>query len=175
MGLTDDIKELNVLTEAQINDSFEIKKIMSSINMMSEASINKFVNNFQKEMGIPFNNVLFMDLDIKTVSFGGYDKKATETYIMEQQKHYEGEISNLKEDATKLSEAVKGLQQMREANMSESKSTIHSLRINVSVEVNSTAFTLTGRSAKHAAAAGSAAPSGCGAAAGQWKPCGSRC
>ena len=39
--------------------------------------------------------------------------------------------------------------------LSESKSTIHSLRINVSVEVNSTAFTLTGRSAKHAAAAGS--------------------
>ena len=67
MGLTDDIKELNVLTEAQINDSFEIKKIMSSINMMSEASINKFVNNFQKEMGIPFNNVLFMDLDIKQI------------------------------------------------------------------------------------------------------------
>ena len=37
----------------------------------------------------------------------------------------------------------------------ESNNTIHSLRINVSVEVNSTAFTLTGRSAKHAAAAGS--------------------
>ena len=69
-----------------------------------------------------------MELDIKTVSFGGYDKKATETYILEQQKGYEDEIAKLKEDATKLSEAVKGLQQMREANMSESKSTIDNLR-----------------------------------------------
>ncbi len=68
-----------------------------------------------------------MELDIKTVSFGGYDKKATETYIAEKSKAYEDEIAKLKEDATKLSEAVKGLQQMREANMSESKSTIDHL------------------------------------------------
>ena len=33
-----------------------------------------------------------MELDIKTVSFGGYDKRATETYVLEQQKHYEDEI-----------------------------------------------------------------------------------
>ena len=70
-----------------------------------------------------------MDFDIKTVSFGGYDKKATETYIAEQQKKYEDEIAKLKEDATKLSEAVKGLQQMREANMTESKSTIDNLKL----------------------------------------------
>ena len=69
-----------------------------------------------------------MELDIKTVSFGGYDKRATETYVLEQQKHYEDEISKHKDDATKLSEAVKGLQQMREANMSESKSTIVNLK-----------------------------------------------
>ncbi|MCR5214674.1 MAG: hypothetical protein K6E10_09670 [Eubacterium sp.] len=69
-----------------------------------------------------------MELDIKTVSFGGYDKKATETYIAEKSKAYEDEIAKLKEDATKLSEAVKGLQQMREANMSESKSTIENLQ-----------------------------------------------
>jgi cell division septum initiation protein DivIVA len=69
-----------------------------------------------------------MELEIKTVSFGGYDKKATETYILEQQRQYENEIAKLKEDATKLSEAVKGLQQMREANMTESKSTIDNLQ-----------------------------------------------
>ena len=34
---------------------------MSLINMMSESSINKFVNNYQKEMGIPFNNELFIE------------------------------------------------------------------------------------------------------------------
>lgn len=69
-----------------------------------------------------------MELEIKTVSFGGYDKKATETFILEQQKHYEDEIEKLKADTTKLSEAVKGLQQMREANMTESKSTIDNLK-----------------------------------------------
>ena len=69
-----------------------------------------------------------MALEIKTVSFGGYDKGATEKYVLEQKKHYEDEITKLKEDATKLSEAVKGLQQMREANMTESKSTIDDLK-----------------------------------------------
>ena len=69
-----------------------------------------------------------MALDIKTVSFGGYDKNATETYVSELKKKYEDEIAKLKDDATKLSEAVKGLQQMREANMTESKSTIDNLK-----------------------------------------------
>ena len=53
-------------------------------------------------------------LKLQTVSFGGYDKKATETFILEEQKKYEDEINQLKADAEKLSEAVKGLQQMRE-------------------------------------------------------------
>ena len=65
--LTDDIKELNVLNENQINDSFEIKKLMSSINMMSECAIDKFVNNFQNDMVIPFKNTYFMDLDINKI------------------------------------------------------------------------------------------------------------
>ena len=68
-----------------------------------------------------------MALEIKTVSFGGYDKNATETFVLEMQKKYEDEINKLRDDATKLSEAVKGLQQMREANMTESKSTIDEL------------------------------------------------
>ena len=67
-----------------------------------------------------------MELNIKTVSFGGYDKKATETFVLEMQKSYDDEINQLKADAEKLSEAVKGLQQMRETNMTESKSTIDS-------------------------------------------------
>ena len=44
------------------------------------------------------------------------------------QKSYDDEINQLKADAEKLSEAVKGLQQMRETNMTESKSTIDSLK-----------------------------------------------
>ena len=68
-----------------------------------------------------------MELNIKT-SLSGYDKKATETYILEQKNSYEKEIQTLREDAAKLSEAVKGLQQMREANMEESSSTISNLK-----------------------------------------------
>ena len=69
-----------------------------------------------------------MELNIKTVSFGGYDKKATETFVLELEKKYEDEIKQLQTDAEKLSEAVKGLQQMRETNMTESKSTIDNLK-----------------------------------------------
>ena len=37
-----------------------------------------------------------MELNLKTVSFGGYDKKAVETYIEGQQEEYEKQIASSK-------------------------------------------------------------------------------
>ena len=69
-----------------------------------------------------------MDFELKTVSFGGYDKKAVETYITEMQEDYEKQITQLKETAAKLGETVDSLRKMREVNMSESKSTVDTLK-----------------------------------------------
>ena len=69
-----------------------------------------------------------MDFDLKTVSFGGYDKKAVETYITEMQEDYEKQIAQLKETTAKLGETVDSLRKMREVNMSESKSTVDNLK-----------------------------------------------
>ena len=69
-----------------------------------------------------------MEFELKTVSFGGYDKKAVETYITEMQEDYEKQITQLKETAAKLGETVDSLRKMREVNMSESKSTVDTLK-----------------------------------------------
>lgn len=69
-----------------------------------------------------------MDLQFKTASFGGYDKKAVEAYIEEMQENHDKEISELKANIGKLSETVKNLHTMREVNMNESTSTIDSLK-----------------------------------------------
>ena len=70
-----------------------------------------------------------MEFDLKTVSFGGYDKKAVETYITEMQQDYEKQISQLKETTVKLGETVDSLRKMREVNMSESKDTVDKLKV----------------------------------------------
>lgn len=69
-----------------------------------------------------------MDLQIKTTSFGGYDKKAVEAYIEEHNDAHEKEVAELKANIVKLSETVKNLHTMREVNMNESSSTIDSLK-----------------------------------------------
>ena len=69
-----------------------------------------------------------MDLQIKTTSFGGYDKKAVEAYIEQQNEAHEKEVEELKANIVKLSETVKNLHTMREVNMNESSSTIDSLK-----------------------------------------------
>ena len=69
-----------------------------------------------------------MDLELKTVSFGGYDKKSVEAYIAEMKNDYEGQIAELKGAAGKLSETVDSLRKMREVNMNESKSTVDNLK-----------------------------------------------
>lgn len=69
-----------------------------------------------------------MDVQFKTASFGGYDKKAVEAYIEETQATHEKEIADLKANILKLSETVKNLHTMRETNISESTATIDNLK-----------------------------------------------
>lgn len=69
-----------------------------------------------------------MDLQLKTASFGGYDKKAVESYIEELNTTHEKEVSELKANVLKLSETVKNLNTMREVNFNESTSTIDNLK-----------------------------------------------
>lgn len=69
-----------------------------------------------------------MDVQFKTASFGGYDKKAVDAYIEETQATHEKEIADLKANILKLSETVKNLHTMREANINESTATIDNLK-----------------------------------------------
>lgn len=69
-----------------------------------------------------------MDVQFKTASFGGYDKKAVDAYIEETQSAHEKEVADLKANILKLSETVKNLHTMRETNISESAATIENLK-----------------------------------------------
>lgn len=69
-----------------------------------------------------------MDVQLKTASFGGYDKKAVETYIEDLNMSHEKEVADLKANVLKLSETVKNLHTMREVNLNESSSTIDNLK-----------------------------------------------
>ena len=69
-----------------------------------------------------------MDVQFKTASFGGYDKKAVDAYIEETQASHEKEVAELKANVLKLSETVKNLHAMRETNISESTATIENLK-----------------------------------------------
>lgn len=69
-----------------------------------------------------------MDVQFKTASFGGYDKKAVDAYIEETQAAHEKEVADLKANILKLSETVKNLHAMRETNISESTATIDNLK-----------------------------------------------
>lgn len=69
-----------------------------------------------------------MDVQFKTASFGGYDKKAVDAYIEETQANHEKEIAELKANVLKLSETVKNLHAMRETSINESTATIENLK-----------------------------------------------
>lgn len=69
-----------------------------------------------------------MDVQFKTASFGGYDKKAVDAYIEETQASHEKEVAELKANVLKLSETVKNLHTMRETNINESTATIENLK-----------------------------------------------
>jgi len=69
-----------------------------------------------------------MDVQFKTASFGGYDKKAVDAYIEDTRKAHEKEVADLKANVLKLSETVKNLHSMRETNINESTATIENLK-----------------------------------------------
>ncbi len=69
-----------------------------------------------------------MDVQFKTASFGGYDKKAVDAYIEDTQAAHEKEVADLKANILKLSETVKNLHTMRETNINESTATIDNLK-----------------------------------------------
>ncbi len=69
------------------------------------------------------------DMDMfKTVKFGGYDKSSVDYYIEDLKSQHEKEVSELKANVNKLSEAVLSLKTMREVNMNESNKTIEELK-----------------------------------------------
>lgn len=83
--------------------------------------------------------IYIMDIQLKTASFGGYDKKAVEAYIEELNQAHEKEVETLKANVLKLSETVKNLHTMREVNLNESSSTIDNLkRVNDELQVEVT-------------------------------------
>ncbi len=69
-----------------------------------------------------------MDVQFKTASFGGYDKKAVDAYIEDTQAAHDKEVADLKANILKLSETVKNLHTMRETNINESTATIDNLK-----------------------------------------------
>ena len=69
-----------------------------------------------------------MDVQFKTASFGGYDKKAVDAYIEDTNRAHEKEVADLKANVLKLSETVKNLHAMRETNINESTATIENLK-----------------------------------------------
>lgn len=95
--------------------------------------IKYFVSNFDER------GIYKMDVQLKTASFGGYDKKAVETYIDELNATHEKEVADLKANVLKLSETVKNLNTMREVNFNESTSTIDNLKkVNDELEIEVT-------------------------------------
>lgn len=65
---------------------------------------------------------------LKTVKFGGYDKASVDYYIDELKEKHNKEVEDLKENVSKLSEAVLSLKTMREVNMTASSKTIETLK-----------------------------------------------
>ena len=80
-NLIDDMKEMNVLTEDEINQNLQNNKIMYTINKISQYAISQFVSHFRIDLGNEFKNVIFVDLNmekvlVKTMDiFGPYKPK----------------------------------------------------------------------------------------------------
>ena len=66
-SLLDEIKDMKVLTAQEINEHLKLKKIMSTINKVSEKAITSFVFLFLNDLGKDFKNVSFATLDMTKV------------------------------------------------------------------------------------------------------------
>ena len=65
--LIDCIKKMDVLTQKEISDIMQSKKLMYTINKVSQNSITIFVSQFRLELGKEFKNINYMDLKMENV------------------------------------------------------------------------------------------------------------
>ena len=66
-SLLDDIKGIKVLTDDEINESFKLKKIMYTINKISEKAITSFIFCFLNDLGNHFKDYSFISLDMTKI------------------------------------------------------------------------------------------------------------
>ena len=66
-SLLDDIKEMKILTDQEINENIKLKKIMSSINKVSQKAITSFVFCFLNDLGLHFKDFSFISLDMTKI------------------------------------------------------------------------------------------------------------
>ena len=66
-SMLDDIKEMNVLTEDEINESFKLQKIMTTINNVSQKAITSFVFCFLNDLGLHFKKFTFITLNMSKI------------------------------------------------------------------------------------------------------------
>lgn len=67
-SLIDNFREADVLSEDEINEEIRTKEIMSSLNLMSQNAVSRFVSELSKRLASVFN-CNFLDLDLHKVLF----------------------------------------------------------------------------------------------------------
>ena len=67
------MKEMNVLTEEEINDTIQNKKLMYTINKVSQSAISSFVSQFRLELGKEFKNINYIDLRMDRILIKTFD------------------------------------------------------------------------------------------------------
>ena len=65
--IIDDMKNMEVLTNEEINQGIQTKKLMYTINKVSQNAISTFVSQFRLELGKEFKNVNYIDLSMEKV------------------------------------------------------------------------------------------------------------
>ena len=66
-NLMDDMKEMNVLTEQEINEGIQNQKLMYTINKVSQNAISNFVSTFRIELGKEFKNINYIDIKMENI------------------------------------------------------------------------------------------------------------
>ena len=66
-SLLDDTKEMKVLNEQEINESFNLRKIMTKVNKVSQKAITSFVFCFLNDLGSCFQNYSYISLDMTKI------------------------------------------------------------------------------------------------------------
>ena len=66
-SLLDDTKEMKVLNEQEINESFNLRKIMTKVNKVSQKAITSFVFCFLNDLGNCFQNYSYISLDMTKI------------------------------------------------------------------------------------------------------------